>query len=401
MENNKDIFFDINFINDITDGLADEKTESEFFEHIKECSKCRRMYEEAQKIRAIMKEDGFLSETELFPSADFTAKTMEKIRAAKKPTIIRIFNHPAVKTITAAAACLVIALFVFRSDLFGRIEGANDLANEMLSDGQNVKVTADSEEEFDEAAPENGYAMYSQGPDSNVADDTGVVCYSTGAGSSAAPTTPSAENSVITDDSAEETIVEKSAVEDANPITEEEVCEVEEETVCEEDIEEALEEIIIIEPEVADETFDSVDSYPYEAPAANEPVDEFFSNATNGLKMFDIPDSDTEAEVRKIAYSSIARSGLESGAYEKIILITAIDEDINWDGIEDTYPNRFLCIDWLSDGEYNYEVFECTVSDKDDIVYNLFAGNASEILPDIVSGDFSDNITYLIIVKTK
>ena len=394
MENSKDIFFDINLINDIIDGLADEKTEGDFYEHIKECSKCRRMYEEAQKIRAIMKEDGFLSETEFLPSADFTAKTMAKIRAAKKPTIIRIINHPAIKTITAAAACLVIALFVFRSDLFGRIEGANELANDMIADQQNTVKTYAGEEEFDEAAPENGFALYAKSPDSTNEETEDSVAYSAAAGGSATGTTTSAA-APETDDY---TVTEEAVLE----ISTETEAFFEEEVECEETvIEEDATEEIVTEPEAEVDSFDSVESYPYETPAANEPVDEFFSEATKGLKSFSIPDSETESTAKKIAYSSIARSGLESGSYEKIILVTAIDEDVNWDGIEDNYPNRFLCIDWLTDGEYNYEVFECTVNEKDDIVLDLFGGTASEILPDIVSGDFSNEITYLILVKTK
>ena len=44
MENIKDIFFDINFINDVIDGLVDDVTAAEFFEHINECENCRRVY---------------------------------------------------------------------------------------------------------------------------------------------------------------------------------------------------------------------------------------------------------------------------------------------------------------------------------------------------------------------
>ena len=390
------------------------------------------MYEEAQKIRAIMKEDGFLSDTELLPSADFTEKTMAKIRAAKKPTIIKIINHPAFKTVTAAAACLVIALFVSRADIFGRIETVNDLDNGMITEDQNVVATNDGTEEYDEVISEGGYKSYSADYDNEAASGGGSM-YSTGPSSKSneeVDETTSGTTCVVTEEAAEAEveIIEEEVCEDAadeivletetvlestvagdSALFEEEIipeCEeelIEEEIAYEEALPEDEEEIeeIITEPEVEVDSFDSVESYPYETPAANEPVDEFFSEATKGLKSFSIPDSETESTAKKIAYSSIAGSGLESGSYEKIILITAIDEDVNWDGIEDTYPNRFLCIDWLTDGEYNYEVFECTVNEKDDIVLDLFGGTASEILPDIVSGDFSNEITYLILVKTK
>ena len=167
--------------------------------------------------------------------------------------------------------------------------------------------------------------------------------------------------------------------------------------------EEALPEVekSFSDNETTEDVYDNINNYPYETPEASEPVDPFFSTATNTIYSFSIPDSETEATVKKIAYSSIARSDLDSGKYEKIILVPAIDEDINWDEIDSNFPNRFLCIDWLSDGEYNYEVFECTVKENEDIVLSLFGANASEILPDIVSGDFSDSITYLILVKTK
>lgn len=403
MENNKDIFFDINLINDIIDGLADEKTKENFFEHIKECSKCRRMYEEAQKIRAIMKEDGFLPEAVDLPSPDFTSKTMAKIRAAKKPTIIRIINHPAFKTVTAAAACLVIALFVFRSDLFGKIEGANDLANDMIADQQNTVKTYAGEEEFDEAVPENGYTLYSATTDTGADDTSDSMVYSAGAGTSAA-----APKSETTSTTMEINVEEEVAEIEEEPIefeeaTEECVPETEESVIEDIAYEEALPEVekSFSGNETTEDVYDNINNYPYETPEASEPVDPFFSTATNTIYSFSIPDSETEEKVRQIAYSSIARSDLDSGKYEKIILVPAIDEDINWDEIDSNFPNRFFCIDWLSDGEYNYEVFECTVKENEDIVLSLFGANASEILPDIVSGDFSDSITYLILVKTK
>ena len=83
MENIKDIFFDINFINDVIDGLVDDVTAAEFFEHINECENCRRVYEETLKIRETMRQDGFLPGTEDMPSENFAEKTMAKIRAAK------------------------------------------------------------------------------------------------------------------------------------------------------------------------------------------------------------------------------------------------------------------------------------------------------------------------------
>jgi len=430
VENSKDIFFDINLINDIIDGLADKKTEGEFFEHIKECSKCRRIYEETLRIRAVLKEDGFIPGTEDLPGEDFAAKTMAKIKAAKRPVIIRFINHPAVKTVSAAVACLLIAVFVFRSDLFGRIEGANEMADDIMV--KQDSITESANKGFDSTEENGDLNLYTADYDYSDEECEDAVeesiTYSSptngaaaGGGSAGTTTTSSFEEKSYDDSEViEEVAIEEETVEceieesvECEVEAEEEIIEIEEEIAYEEALPEPEEEILIEEPTVEEPLPEdeeeiiaeepTVEEAPaYAAPTADEGVDEFFSDAANSSHMyFGIPDSDTEEKVRQIAYSSIARSDLDRGKYEKIILVPAIDEDINWDEIDSNFPNRFFCIDWLSDGEYNYEVFECTVKENEDIVLSLFGANASEILPDIVSGDFSDSITYLILVKTK
>ena len=427
MENNKDIFFDINLINDIIDGLTDEKTERDFFEHIKECSKCRRIYEEALKIRAIMKEDDFLPDAEI-PSVDFTEKTMAKIRAAKKPTIIRIINHPAVKTVTAAAACLLIALFVFRSDLLGKIEGANELADDIMvqnedtitkgkgadydgielpksdsvaeNGGYNIYTTeesdeaaiCDSSEAVDETVPETTL-YYSPAPPVNTNDSSKEYTSASGsAGGSASAYGTATEEEFVEEEAVE---VEEDIADEPPPVPE--IAEAEEE------------EIIVTTPEVAvDDSLDeiavedAIEEYPYEAPEATEEIDNFFTDATSRFNFFSVPDSETEETVRTVAYSTGAKDALDRGMYFKIILIPySSDEELDWEGINATYPNRFKYVDSAAKDGYVYELFECTVTDSEDIVFDLFATTASEILPDIVSGDFSNEDTYLILVQTK
>lgn len=439
MENSKDIFFDINLINDIIDGLADKKTEGEFFEHIKECSKCRRIYEETLRIRAVMKEDGFIPGTEDLPGEDFAVKTMAKIRAAKRPVIIRFINHPAVKTVSAAVACLLIAVFVFRSDLFGRIEGANEMADDIMVQQDSTAKSADIG--FD-STEENGtldfyaadYDYSDEECEDAVEESVTYSCPTNGAaagGGSAGTTTTSGFEEKSYDDSEviEEVAIEEETVEfeieesveceaeeefeEAEPEAEEEIIEIEEEIAYEEALPEPEEEILIEEPTVEEPLPEdeeeiiaeepTVEEAPeYAAPTTDEGIDEFFSDAANSYMYFDIPDSDTEEAVRQIAASSVVSSKLSSGAYEKIVYIPySPNEDINWDGINENYPDRFLQADSVISDGYRYNIYECTVAYEDDIVLKLFAGYACEVLPEIVSGDFSNRMTYLVIEQTK
>lgn len=186
MGNNKDIFFDIALINDIVDGLADPKTESDFSEHIKECANCRSLYEETLKVKSIIKEDGFIPGAEELPSESFTQKVMQKIRKAKRPLIIRIINHPAVKTACVAAACLLFAIFVHNANLISKLD---------IDDYEGI---IDSEESSD---------VDLQAPDASLYDETYDTTETTTTTASKSydtvtdSETPAADNSVMYDDS--------------------------------------------------------------------------------------------------------------------------------------------------------------------------------------------------------
>ncbi len=99
-------------IYDILDGEASKELYAEFAEHIKNCERCRHEYESIAKMQAALK--GLTSE----PSADFAKNTLAKLKKTPRNPILRFTGTPAFKSITAAAACLVIVLIVCSNGLF-------------------------------------------------------------------------------------------------------------------------------------------------------------------------------------------------------------------------------------------------------------------------------------------
>jgi len=441
VEKNKDSFFDINLINDVIDGTVDEKTATEFFEHIKECPSCRKAYEEEVKIREIMKQDGFLPGTEALPDEKFTAKTMEKIREAKKPTIIRIIKHPAVRTAIAAAACILIAVFVFRSDLFGKIEGINGLANDKMA---NEEITTESIETsfyadsngstidepiFEEfPAESNMYNPQEPGDDANypvqetpsetepsaAADrntDNSDGSYSESSGGS---TTDSSGMNI--DYSVEYPTEEESVY----IVEEDEPCETFMPELPSEPMQPAPEPEPVPEPDnyIENDSVPSVeipceepqDNYMYPAESEEIPATESASitenydndqKKSNGLLFRKLNGTDNETAI-KVA-SLIWNEQIYSKNSKIIICYSAEQDNIDFTRINEQYPGKFS---FNGTAEYNgndYEAYTCNIySDEKDYVFDIFGTYAFEVSPDEGSTkDYSDMVQYLILMQIK
>jgi hypothetical protein len=401
VENSKDIFFDINLINDVIDDRVDDVTAADFFEHIKECENCRKTYEEALKIRNIIKQDGFLPGTENMPSDNFVEKTMKKIRAAKKPLIIRIINHPAAKASFAAAACLLIAVFVFRSDLFGRIEGSNGLSADMIipesaeetvtEDGLRIEenqalysasgASADNlNNAFDDMEEPEAYEMPAA-PDAEEYFDDGMTEMPQETSS-----TNSAEENGLANSSLKSAATQAEAPEDEIIFTEPEYpAESAEEPYAEMPAAEESAAVVTEESEIAEDQTGTFDSYiveaPQELPAMEEPSEPepAPAAASQARAKYGLAATDDDINTALAVAEIIAKEKLDRGAYTKIVLVINISEDKT--AID---PN----VSFIGDCEYNgylYKAYEAEIYGNTDTIAENYGSNAMVIYPDIVT----------------
>lgn len=408
MENIKDIFFDINFINDVIDGLVDDVTAAEFFEHIDECENCRRAYEEAFKIRETMKQDGFLPGTENMPSADFAEKTMAKIRAAKKPLIIRIISHPAVKTAAAAVAVLLIAVFVFRSDLFGKIDGANGLAGEMIaSDTRETGKSANEEEvvfsvevpeepkEMEDEVESGLYTAYNvetaevttdfeAGSITEGADDIFNGGYTE---SYIPPEMPMAEEGTVIEEEQAESSAKNAY--DQSAVTEEaaNAAVPEFEPAASSGYAFSAEEPDFAEEEMPEDAVITEESVT--TATTTEYIETPETRAVYGLYATG-KDTETARAVAEI----LAKDKLGGGVYTRIILVLQnYEEDFPID------PNIYEKIGQTEYDGYIYTAYECTVYGGNDTAAADFGSSAMEIFPEIYS-EYEDKEILLVLFRT-
>ena len=456
MENNKDFFFDINLINDVIDGTVDEKTATEFFEHIKDCSSCRKAYEEALKIKEIMKQDGFLPGTEKLPGEEFTARTMDKIRKAKKPAVIRIMRLPAVKAALAAAACLIIAVFVFRSDLFGRIEGINGLAadsigNESAQNGIEAPAAPDYETAANSYGQDLSEDNYTSGSDMSIPETSYYAEYdneyqpeepaseeernvtntknaydpnngaydnkpqsdSSGAVSEyTEPPVSSASSSeimtVIPEDEPAETETANQAPEPAPMPSETEPtissCEIYPEApsaAAEPPIEEqddGSDEFPEDEPE---QIFEEPACLEEESPSADPsgPYDGFALTYPS----YQVPLNENDNETALKASSVIAGKAVLEGCQKIIACFKDVSEEIDWNSINEMYPGRFVYVGSAEYDGYKYEAYTCEVYyGENDYVYDLFSSAAFEVTPaGMGATDGNGTYSYFILIRVK
>ena len=87
----------------VLDGEATEEEETALFAHLEGCGSCRAYYE-ALRALSLAAEDGLPD-----PPADFTARVMERVRAAEKPRKkAAVIRFPVRSLAVAAAAALVL-----------------------------------------------------------------------------------------------------------------------------------------------------------------------------------------------------------------------------------------------------------------------------------------------------
>ncbi len=434
MGNNKDIFFDINLINDVIDGLVDDVTAAEFFEHIKTCDNCRKTYEEALKIREIMSQDDFLPEAENMPSADFVNKTMNKIRNAKKPLILRIINHPAAKASVAAVAVLLVAVFVFRSDLFGRIDGANGLAGEMIESGRRADMPEEASETSQADIEDNKIMSFGPDNENNLNEILDALSENAAPETAMAPGMPSDDGS-FQDYSDTDSSEAESASNIATTTTEGYMPELpssaEEQPAMEEgsypaassgysvsyeepEMPEAEEEIFeeaMNEPasdtarsETADEecviaesaTEEAItESTSEEAPGAN------MSTSMPGLKsmspssaIYKITASEEDIKTAIAVAEEIAKEQLDGGKYTKIILVFSDKAEA-----QAVDKNNYSFIGTCKYDGNVYYGYECAVYGND-IVASEFGAHAAEVLPDVVT-EYEEKELLLVLFRTE
>ena len=430
MENKKDFFFDNNLINDVIDGLVDEKTAAEFFEHIKECPDCQKKYEETIKLREIMKQDGFLPGTENMPGEDFAEKTMMKIRAAKKPIIIRIINHPAAKAALAAVACLLIAVFVFRSDLFGKLEGANGIADEMiateekrsaLSSENRNNANSDEINEYDsveypatDAEAEAGYDSSETTP--AMAPDLSAMGYNDNGYENSETELPYSEEEpaeeAVFDVTEESAPIDIFSIEPEEPAAEEACSEYEpvpptpaqaDNNGIEMPADEAecyIEPVTTTEPASAPEPEEEVTDTAEEAePGANQSTFKSASSAPMPPAVYELTATEKDAETAKEIAKTLAKENYEKQAYSKLVLVFPNrDEVIS----PETMSLADTDIIFVGETEYDgniYSAYEIMIYNGRDTVAERFGSEAMEIFPDIVS-EYENKELLLVIFKT-
>ncbi len=128
-------------IYDILDGEASKELCDLFAEHIKTCEKCRHEYENIKRLENALKD--MTSE----PSADFAKNTLARLKTVKRNPILRITGHPAFKSVTAVAACLLIVFIVCSKGIFGT---ANEILNEHDLNDQLLTVSSDGSDRIND-----------------------------------------------------------------------------------------------------------------------------------------------------------------------------------------------------------------------------------------------------------
>ncbi|MBQ1862522.1 MAG: hypothetical protein II149_03310 [Clostridia bacterium] len=427
MGNNKDIFFDINLINDVIDGLVDDVTAAEFFEHIKTCDNCRKTYEEALKIREIMNQNGFIPGTKNMPSADFVNKTMNKIRNAKKPLILRIISHPAAKASVAAVAVLLVAIFVFRSDLFGRIDGANGLAGEMIESGRRTDMTEEAPETSQAYIEDNKIMSYGDDSDNKLNEIFDALNENAAPETAMAPGMPSDDGSFQdysdTDSSEAESASniattttegympelpssakEQPAMEEGSyPAASSGYSGVYEESempVCEEAVIEDIQETAaepedepIITESAAEESEDSAD------PEAMPSV-KLFSSSESGAApapmpaAYEITATIEDSQTALAVAQEIAKEQLENYKYTKIILVFSDKNEA-----QSVDKSKYSFIGSCKYNGNDYYGYECTVNDID-YVAEEFGDHAAEVLPPVVT-EYEEKELFLVLFRTE
>ncbi len=149
-------------IYDIINGEASEELCDLLAEHIKHCEKCRHEYESIKAISSALKD--MTSE----PSADFAKNTLAKLKKVKKNPILRITGHPAFKSVTAAAACLILVFIVCSRGIFGTAE-------EMLfkrNNNDGISVISENDRIDETSTDDLDVSLYTTKSDENIPDST-------------------------------------------------------------------------------------------------------------------------------------------------------------------------------------------------------------------------------------
>ena len=147
--------FNSDEIYDILDGEASNELCSDFYEHIKVCEKCRHEYESIKAIKTALKDCS--SE----PSADFTAKTLARLKTVERNPFIRFTNNKSFRIIASTAACVILALVIITGGLVN-----ND---KLILNGP------ENDDPINVASTDNtDIARYSNGEDSNFPDSEDV-----------------------------------------------------------------------------------------------------------------------------------------------------------------------------------------------------------------------------------
>ncbi|MBE6891366.1 MAG: hypothetical protein E7481_04990 [Ruminococcaceae bacterium] len=149
-------------IYDIINGEASEELCDLLAEHIKHCEKCRHEYESIKAISSALKD--MTSE----PSADFAKNTLAKLKKVKKNPILRITGHPAFKSVTAVAACLILVFIVCSRGIFGTAE-------EMLfkrNNNDGISVISESDLVDETSTNDFDVSLYTTKSDENIPGST-------------------------------------------------------------------------------------------------------------------------------------------------------------------------------------------------------------------------------------
>ncbi len=364
------------------------------------------------------------------PSENFAEKTMAKIRAAKKPLIIRIINHPAVKTAAAAVAVLLIAVFVFRSDLFGKIDGANGIADGMIATDTKraTGVTEETSslfamnlpeapEETEDAAETDTYLTYNaetgetteSEQEDYFADDSDYAYNGGYTESYIPPELPTAEEETVIEEpvapsgksaygangTAEEA-PNASVPESASASSSGSAWGEEESAVIEEVFpEEAADEIAIAETTeescVVTEEAVITEATTEEGPPTSTAETFYVSPETRAV--YGLYATEKDVETARAVAGILAKDNPGGEVYTKIILVLPnYGEDFNIN--QDIY-NKIGQTEY--DG-YIYTAYECTVYDGNDTVAAEYGSNAMEIYPEIVT-EYSDREILLVLFR--
>ncbi len=149
-------------IYDIINGEASEELCDLLAEHIKHCEKCLHEYESIKAISSALKD--MTSE----PSANFAKNTLAKLKKVKKNPILRITGHPAFKSVTAVAACLILVFIVCSRGIFGTAE-------EMLfkrNNNDGISVISESDLVDEISTDDLDVSLYTTKSDENIPGST-------------------------------------------------------------------------------------------------------------------------------------------------------------------------------------------------------------------------------------